>query len=91
VTRSILAWYTGVCAALVLLVQGLSVFHLIMPLPFLVCAAAVALATAAVMKMRPRALRVRTDDVPRISHPLVLPFALVLPPVLRPSAVQEPE
>jgi hypothetical protein len=51
VIRLILSWYTGVCAALVLIVQGLSVFHLIMPLPFFIGAAAVALATAAMMKM----------------------------------------
>lgn len=78
-TRCILSWYIAVCAALVAIVQGLSVLHAI-TLPALLLAIA-ALGIAALVIVRDR---IKLPDWPRqrrsFTIPLVLlPFALVLP------------
>jgi len=82
--RRVLSWYISVCAVLVLIVQGLSAFHAIMPVSFLVASLAASAVALVLLKPRLTALPRRARGPRRLSDtfsplPLALPFLIVLP------------
>ena len=77
--RGILAWYIGVCATLVLVIQALSAFHAIALGPLLLGVAAVALLWFIIVRPRPIIRHVRIKLPDQLIQPVTLPFLLLLP------------
>lgn len=81
--RKLLSLYIGICTALVLIVQGLSLFHAIALLPLLVCVMVVALGALILMRPRLNIRSILADFTPRLYtrriSPAILPLAVTLP------------
>ncbi len=80
-TRRILSWYIGISAALILIVQCLSLFHAIAEIPLVACMG-IAIGVAALF-MHPRIRRFHLRSV-HLSHvldplPIVVPLLAALP------------
>ena len=84
--RRLLSFYIGVCATLVIVVQGLSVPRWIMPLPFILTIVVLGGGAAIAVRPRVRQLARQSLQVPGFlrglrPHPLALPFLICLPVV----------